>query len=137
MYLNEHACVCETSILYTHEHVKCIQCMYILRNIVYTCTCTCTVYRSRYVYCLHLLLRKRDDPEQRRVPSAMIAILSPRRSASSLQEVNYVYLCCLLHTCIPSECACTSSYVHMYSVYIRVLLVPRHVHVCSFFHLSV
>ena len=34
----------------------------------------------------HLLLRKRDDPEQRRVPSAMIAILSPSRSASSLTK---------------------------------------------------
>jgi hypothetical protein len=38
-------------------------------------------------------LRKRDDPEQRRVPSAMIAILSPRRSASSLFNIHlYMYI---------------------------------------------
>ena len=34
----------------------------------------------------HLLLRKRDDPEHLSVPSARIAILSPSRSASSLQR---------------------------------------------------
>jgi hypothetical protein len=34
--------------------------------------------------CVYLLLRKREDPEQRSTPSAMMAIRSPRRSASSL-----------------------------------------------------
>ena len=34
----------------------------------------------------YLLLRKREDPEQRSFPSAMIAILSPSKSASSLTE---------------------------------------------------
>ena len=33
-----------------------------------------------------LLLRKREDPEHINLPSAMIAILSPSRSASSLTE---------------------------------------------------
>ena len=34
----------------------------------------------------YLLLRKREVPEQRSLPLAIMAILSPRRSASSLQD---------------------------------------------------
>ena len=34
----------------------------------------------------NLLLRKREDPEHINLPSAMMAILSPSRSASSLRQ---------------------------------------------------
>ena len=37
-----------------------------------------------------LLLRKREEPEQRSFPSAMMAILSPSKSASSLERVGEV-----------------------------------------------
>ena len=66
----------------------------------------------------HLLLRKSDDPEQRRLPSAIMAILSPRRSASSLQWYRVLeYNICTFVPTLP----CSST--HMKCV-VRSIVLP-------------
>ena len=47
-----------------------------------------SVHYQRFHCTTDLLLRKREDPEQRSFPSAIIAILSPNKSASSLQTTT-------------------------------------------------
>ena len=70
--------------------LKLSMCMYMYVHTVIVAVCVpdiniCITWYS------HLLLRKREDPEQRSFPSAMIAILSPSKSASSLKLTAIIY----------------------------------------------
>lgn len=71
------------------------------------CACEVLYYSS-----VHLLLRKSEEPEQRSLPSVMMAIRSPRMSASSLHECRY-RVCFLVYMQLPDQKKCLNSFNYM------------------------